>query len=399
MNTSDTLNPSTTKPDYITQVGKNGHYKLSGMAFSDYKIFAIKDEYRDLKYDIGADTYGAPSQIIKLTETDTIFTGMNFYLTKDDTLKPRILSAVMTDKFHVYVTMSEDIDSSVIESGRYRIMDSTANKEIAPLYAYRGKNNADLFLVIRDSIPVENRAVLYANNIKDINKNITQRDIAELIVSDRADTNKPGIAQTIPANRSNTAEITGQEFKFIIGDAFDLNIAEKGINFTDTMKNNIRYNAKKIDDATLVITPDEKLKAGTDYIIKITMNNLKDIAGNYYDSVFTYKFTTITGLDFSGVSGKVVADKTLTNIYLVLQSAAKDGEVYKQRLGESGTFNFDRVKPDKYLLWGFDDADGDGEYSYGKPFPFKTSEKFSYYPDTLNLRARWPVGDVEFKLK
>jgi hypothetical protein len=397
-NISDTLNPSKSKPDYITQAGTDGKFKLSGLAFGGYKIFAIKDEFRDLKYDIGSDAYGSPNQVVTLTDADTIFTGLDFFLTKDDTLEARIISAVMTDKYHVYVTMSEDIDTSIISAGKFYVVDSAANRTIAPLYAYKGKNNVDLFLVIKDTIPVESRAVLFAKNLIDLNKNITQIDSSELTVSDRPDTNKPGLTQTVPPNRDANAETDEPEFKFTFGDAFNVNAAAKGIVFTDTLKNKVNFTVNKVDDASFVVKPAVKLKPGTDYVIKLDMNYMKDIAGNYYDSVYTYNFTTISGLDFSGVSGAVKADKTLTNMYVILQSAATKDLSYKQRI-TGGTFNFNRVKPDKYILWGFDDADSSEAYSYGKPYPFKTSEKFSFYPDTLNLRARWPVGDVQFEIK
>lgn len=397
-NVTDTLNPSKTKPDYITQTGDDGKYKLSGLAFGDYKIFAIKDEFRDLTYDIGSDAYGSPSQIVTLTETDSAYMGLNFFLTKDDTLKAGIISAVMTDKHHIFVTMSEDIDTSAISSGKFYIIDSTVNKTINPLYAYKGKNNTELFLVLKDTIPLDNRAVLFAKNFTDLNNNITEADSSELVVSDRPDTNRPGLSQTFPSNGDKNAEIEGQEFKFVFGDAFNVSAARKGITFTDTLKNNVSFSIQKIDDASFTIRPSVKLKPSTDYFIKLDMKNMKDIAGNFYDSVYTYRFSTINGLDFSGVSGEIQIDKTAANIYLILQSGTVKDLFYKQRAA-NGTFNFNRVKPDKYILWGFDDADSSEAYTNGKPFPFEVSEKFSFYPDTLNLRARWPVGDVKFEIK
>jgi len=35
-----------------------------------------------------------------------------------------------------------------------------------------------------------------------------------------------------------------------------------------------------------------------------------------------------------------------------------------------------------------------GKYDFGTISPFKFSEEFKFYPDTLNLRARWPIGGV-----
>ena len=60
-------------------------------------------------------------------------------------------------------------------------------------------------------------------------------------------------------------------------------------------------------------------------------------------------------------------------------------------------FNIKKVIPGKYLVWSFIDATNDSIYNYGRVYPFEASERFVYYPDTLNLKPRWPVGDVELK--
>ena len=61
-------------------------------------------------------------------------------------------------------------------------------------------------------------------------------------------------------------------------------------------------------------------------------------------------------------------------------------------------FNFERVLPGKYILWAFFDEDSNGVYSYGTVDPLEYAESFIFYPDTLELRARWPVGDIEINL-
>ncbi len=71
---------------------------------------------------------------------------------------------------------------------------------------------------------------------------------------------------------------------------------------------------------------------------------------------------------------------------------------YEQKL-KSDKFEFTRVEPGKYLLWCYLDADGSGKYNYGWPEPIGYSERFSFHPDTLNLRPRWEVTDLIFKFK
>ena len=72
----DTLNPVIAKPDFITQTGKNGDFFLHHIPFGSYRIFAIRDEYRNLVYDREIDEYGVQSGIINITPTDSIITGL-----------------------------------------------------------------------------------------------------------------------------------------------------------------------------------------------------------------------------------------------------------------------------------------------------------------------------------
>ncbi|MGE5845890.1 MAG: hypothetical protein ACM34O_04140, partial [Ignavibacteria bacterium] len=69
------------------------------------------------------------------------------------------------------------------------------------------------------------------------------------------------------------------------------------------------------------------------------------------------------------------------------------------RPDKNSGFSFERIEPGKYALWCYLDKDSSGSYSSGWHFPFKHSEEFSVYPDTLNLRARWMQTDLNFKFK
>ncbi len=74
-------------------------------------------------------------------------------------------------------------------------------------------------------------------------------------------------------------------------------------------------------------------------------------------------------------------------------------EVYDVRLLHAGKFQIPRIGEGSYTLSAFRDDDNNGKYSYGKPFPFQPSELFAFYPDTVKVRARWPVEGIVIRLK
>ena len=96
------------------------------------------------------------------------------------------------------------------------------------------------------------------------------------------------------------------------------------------------------------------------------------------------------------LSGKVES-KDLNVIVLNLKNV--DSKIsYSYKPDSLGLFDFTKITPGNYLLWAFYDTDSNAVYTVGKPYPIKYSERIEYFPDTLNLRARWPVGDINWKL-
>ena len=395
--TGDTIDPAKNKADYVSQVGEKGNFKLSGLAFQTYRVFAVQDEYRDFLFQPDQDLIGVPSSDITLNEKDTLFSGMNFSLMKIDTVSPRLFGAVMTDKHHLLVTFSEEIDSASINAKNYSIVDSTTKAELPVMYAYKGRAKAkELFLAIKDSVPSNDQLYLKANDIEDEGKNKTPFDVVSLTVSDRADTSAPQLLKTFPPQRSEAVDFLNTEIIFSFDNEFDVNGLKQKISFNDTTGNKIGFSLKKIDDASFVIKPEQKLKSLETYVIKFNFKDVVDVAGNRIDSLFQYKFKTFNGLNFTGFSGVVSNLDSSKNPVLVLQNKATKDIIYTKRLNVKGDFAFTRVEPGKYKLYCFYDTNNDGKYSPGFPFPFQPSEEIKYHAEEINLPPRWEVTDFKW---
>ena len=395
----DTTKPLAYKPDYISQAAKKGDYKLMGLAAGRYRIFAVQDEFRDLLFQPEQDRIGMPFTDILLSPDDTLYSGLDFFLSSADSIGPRLISAIMTDKYHVLVNLTEAFDSSVIYANNFSFIDSAAGKVSKPLYAYKGNTKPTEFvLVVPGDFPDSDQWFLIADTLKDNLGNFYAKDFTSLTVSANPDTSKPKIFKTIPSSDARDADYQNQEFFFFFDDAFNRQSAETGIFLEDTLERKMKFDLAFIDDASFKITPSQKLEPQKDYIIKIDLNKFEDAAGNNYDSVYQYKFQTIRGLDFTGVSGTIFNADFSKNPVLVLEGSDKGKKSYRKDVNK-GDFSFERVTAGKYTLWGFYDTDSSNTYSYGSPDPFKHSEEFFFYPDTLILKPRWTVTDINFVLK
>ncbi len=105
----DTTKYLNRKPDYISQIGKDGNYIFKGLAESTYRVFAVKDQFRDLLYQADQDLIGIPGKEISLTNTDSSYSGLNFFMMKVDTVKPRLLATVMTDSNHLLLLLVKNV--------------------------------------------------------------------------------------------------------------------------------------------------------------------------------------------------------------------------------------------------------------------------------------------------
>jgi hypothetical protein len=395
------INPLNDKPDYVSQSGLNGKFKMTGLAEGEYRLLAVKDEFREMKYRQGDDLFGIPESDISLKGKDTLFSGLEFFMSKEDTVKPRLLNAVMTDINHVLLTFSKETDSTSYNSTNYSIYDSTINKSFALRFAYKGKTKpVEIALAMNEKLTASDDLYLIAKSFSDLNGNKTSTDAARLIYNARPDTLKPSMYEVMPPNKSSGVDIKQEEFVFSFDDALDSVSVKQGIEVRS--KNNlIDYRVKFVDDASFKIKILSAMKPNEEGTIKLNLKNFADAAGNKRDSVYTYTFKTGSGMDYSAASGAVSdADTSKNNdVVVVMQSVDKDKKVYKKKTKKDLKFHFEKITPGKYILWSFIDKDGDGKYSYGRPYPFKSSEKFAFYPDTLNLRARWPVEDIQVRYK
>ena len=395
----DTINPASKKPDYISQTGKDGAFKLSALADGEYRVFAIMDEYRDLLYQAGQDKFGVPYKDFVLSDEDTSISNLNFFLSQTDTSEPRLINSVMTDRNHILVSFTEDVDSSIIKSNNFQIYDSTANKKIKPLYSYKGKGKkTEMVLAIDDSLSNEHNIYLFADTLIDKYGNIFTNDFSQITVSEKKDTAFNFLKSSTPSAGSKSADYMNQHFTFNFDDGFDSANAKSGIIFSDTSGKIINFKISFIDDASFEIIPTKILEPEKDYIIRFDLSKFTDAAGNKIDSFYNYRFKTISGLDFTGITGKIYNVEISKNPILVLQNTKVENLNYTQRL-TNANFNFERVEAGKYMLWCYLDTDSSSTYNYGEIYPFKPSEEFSVYKDTLDLKPRWVQTDLNFIFK
>ena len=393
------FNPLKIKPNYISQVSKDGKFSLLGLSKAKYRLIAIKDNFKDRLYNREDDYFGTAVNDFEISESDSIFSNVFFKLTKEDTTKPSVQNITMTDSHHLFLELSEPVDTSKLDLAEFVIIDSVNNISLKPKHAYKGKSKSgELFLAIGDTLDVEGNYYLKSKGLMDYSGNLSKLESTSFVVNENKDTSFVKILEVKKQFKDDQIDFVNPTLTVLLNDGVLLENIEKAVSFYDSRKSKIELKVAKINDAEFQINIQKKLDPKKEFTLEINSNYLIDAAGNKLDSIFTYKIKTINDLDFSGLSG-VVSYAGNANTYVMLRTAEKKTEIitYKSKV-ENKNFNLTRVLPGKYLAWAFVDLDSNEVYSYGNAEPFKYSEKFVYYPDTLNLRPRWPVGDMVLDL-
>lgn len=383
-------NPLLEKAKNITQVGENGEYQLLGLKNGEYRVFAIKDEGGNRIYNIGDDSYGVSSSFLNLSDSLKTISGIDFKLTRDDTIPPFISNVTMTDQHHILVEYSEPLDSSKLTSTNFYIYDSTSQKRVDTKFIYQGnRNKYEYFISNKDTLNSEGDHYLIAQNLIDKSGNIMFIESYQFVVNEKPDTVAPTIKSISTDYDGNKIDYLNPKITLSFNDGIDIKQLELAL-----LLDNYDWKINKTNDAVFEIVLLDELDTNQKIEFDINHQVISDAAGNSLDSVQTIKLETLSGREFTGLSGKVDIPDCENNCVVVINNIDIKNLSYSTNVTETNEYKFERILPGQYIIHTFLDYDKSGTYKFGKVVPYQLAEKFFIYADTLNLRARWPVGDV-----
>jgi hypothetical protein len=115
--------------------------------------------------------------------------------------------------------------------------------------------------------------------------------------------------------------------------------------------------------------------------------------------MFVFHFQTLDLRNTGSISG-IVRDARGGKIVLTASSInITPRHSSTIRMGSPGPFAFAELPEGKYTISAFNDSGGSGEYAFGVPAPFRPSDRFTVFPDTIRVRARWGVEGVLVKFR
>jgi hypothetical protein len=400
----DTLNPTHVRPDYIMQSGKGGAYILSNIALGPYRLFAVRDEYRNLLYDRDVDQVGIASGDVYLAAGRNRVEGINFVMMKEDTTRLSVTGANAVNRRLVDIRFSEPADSSRFAEASFEIMDTLSGRAIPVAAAFVRRAPASTAGLVT-AVPLDSGRTyrLRAKGIVDRAGNPVDSGRAAVLFegSSRADTVRTLV--TVAGLRDSVRGIFPETvFELEFSEPVSPAPLRNAITIRDTMGREVRAELRWEDAAHARLVPSASLASRTWDRFAVVLDSVRNYrATRYRDSVLVIRFQTLDMRTTGSVEGFLADDDAprARNGYVVKARSTNLTPVNERTLvlPRAGKFVIDRLIEGSYTVFTFEDRDSTGRHSSGSPFPFVPSARFAVYPDTVRVRARWAVEGVQLR--
>ncbi len=400
----DTLNPAVSRPDYITQTGSNGGFVLSNVGMFSYRLFAVRDEFKNLLYDKQTDEYGVTSRDVILAGESPHATGATFRMAREDTAKPFLSTVQAVDRYGVLVKFSEPIDAVALPHALFSLRDTLTNTSI-DISSVSPNLPALNTVVVTIVSPMDSNAMyrLSVNGVSDTAGNLIDslNNVYAFRGTSRSDTSLPVVSLGSIGDSIRGVEPNGS-IPLRFSRPVQQSPIQSAISVVDAAKRSVHVDMKWQGALNASIQFREELPSKSWFTLTMIMDSVKDMTGrSRRDSIRSWRFETIDVRTTGTIEGTVFDEvKDSGAVYVTAMSIDRaGGKQTSLRLGGPGRFALEGLGEGGYVLRAFRDSDGSGLYSPGKPFPFVPAERFVEGDDTLKVRARWGLEGVLLKLK
>jgi uncharacterized protein (DUF2141 family) len=395
----DTLNPGHTKPDYLMQTGTDGRFTLTHMAFGKYRLIAVRDEYRDLKYDKQIDGYGVWRRDIELGTDHPSIDDIAVRMTKEDTTRPFLSNARALAPRRIIARFGEPIDSLSLSKGNVSIVDTLSGDPAPILYWYLNYSQpSEIGIVTSSSLDSGHTYWVKVQGFTDLAGNSvdTLHAQADFFASGGADTLHPRLTSAIADSMRDVA--IGIPLSMTVTKPVIREPMVNAIQLADSLAQPVPAEVRWRGGQEILVMPRTELQQAAWYTLRVGLDSLRDVYGvrAYRDSTLVVRFKTQDLRMTGNIAGVINAATGVQGPFVVTALRIDPAPVVKKKtvVKQGGPFTIDRLPEGRYALEAFQMKDSLGTYQYGLPYPFMPSAPFGVSRDTVKVRARWGVQGV-----
>ncbi len=372
-----------TRPDFICQTSKDGSFTLFGLPNGIFRIVAVRDQMRNLFYDLNEDEIGFPVRDYVLSDSIRKIDNVFFELVKLDTAKPILNSVKFVDLNHIKLNFNEAINTNSINLENIILYDSSGIQ--SKLYGFLFSDKNSITIITEDLNPFRDY-LIEVSGIKDLAGNEMDKIKINFYTEDFKDTIIVGLKNLECNFSTSVMEYFNPVCTLYFSDYVSKEKFLNAINVEDTLSRKINFSINRTDSANFILQFPE-LKQREKLNLKINLGQLQNITKNKIDSILIKTIETNSESDYGSISGLIRNRKLVKDLSLEMKNLNHKKTYYHKIEGDN--YLFKNILPGSYLLKLTLQENEEREIkNFSKPF--------IYYPDTIKVKSRWPTTDVNF---
>ena len=364
-------------PDYRTESGDDGTFRLDYLRPGRYFVVAVADRNRNARADAG-ERFASPPSAVLLASDDSTASGppARFWTTVLDTIPPEARRVQTVSDRRLGVRFSEAV----------RLLDPAAPISLAdsasgrPVEAALYQPPADPFVVFLETdtaLPPTRHVVTYPGETGGGASLADSTGTAPL----------PFSLSFTPPERPDTTQARFVGFVPQADSVATLGLRQRPV---------LRFTAPPADLAARVSGPTDSLRLDTDdgVTYRLGLDDLPrtfDLSVREGDSTYTQRFARLGDDETGGLVGRVEAD---SGAVIVEVRPEAGGEPVTASVAPDGTFAVRGLAPGAYRIRVIGDLNGNGRWDGGALVPYVPPEPLRILPEAASVRARWDT-DIE----
>ena len=372
-------------PDYRTEVGNDGRFRLAYLRPDSFTVFALADRNRNGLADAG-ERYAVPyepvAQAVSPEDSTAQVPDLELWVTSLDTIppQPRRVRPISDRRFAV--RFDEPVQLLSLAPDAWVLADS-ASSTPTPATVYQDPvQPAEIRFETAQTLPptVHQLELVTSDAVADSSGTHAQPFLLSFTPPERADTSQTRFSGFLP-----TATVAADSsFSLRPGQSFGLQFAAP----PDTSELTRRITLVSGDTTAL---PFELTSTSDGLGLEIQLARAAPASFTLRlrqpDSTYARRYKRLGPEETGGLVGQVPG---AAGRAMIVEATLDDGTVLSQAVDAEGHFEITGLAPGPVRLRLFEDLDGDGKWSGGRLPPDAISpEPLSVVSEPLQIRARW----------
>ncbi len=390
------INLSSQEPDYITYSNKSGFFQFDYLPESDFYLLAFRDENRNGIFDSQKESFATPDRMINLSDSlsfDSLFLPLN----KQFFHEIKITSVHFDQNKILIVRLNREISIDKLKENNGTIKIVSPQDELTTIPISKIQESDLAFSSVLschlDSIS-EGEYSVAVSGISDL----ADLSFKNYYFKNREDKSGPEIRMVEPDSLPQLSKKL--DISILFNEPIDRDkLTSETFSLWHDTTNVPGLKYEFVNDFKVKLSAD-RITPGISYRLKITEFEISDISGNLMgDSLISYKMSLVHPDSLGIMSGEVIIsiEKKQNDRVKLTAENYKTHQFYPVILIEN---KFSSTLPaGKYRLFGFIDSNKNGKRDKGQVDPYRLSETFASYPDTLDVRARFENAEIFIQFK